>query len=644
MTAPLSSVQGLITGFNSRDLVDAIIAQARVPADRMEADILALQKKTTALATYRGLLDTVRTAARTLRTGTAFDATSATTTVLTGNRALANVVTSPSATPGSFTLTVNTLARAEKLAGTGQADFATPLGVSGTFSVNGQDVVVTTADSMVAIRDRINALNSGTTPTGVNATILSVSGTDHRLVLTSATTGATGIALAESSGTVLQSLGFLDGGGAKLAGSILTSGADASFAIDGIAMTRTSNVITDAITGVTLTLVSEEAGASTAIEVGRFGTAARDAMQQFVEAYNALVTFIQEQGTVTSSRPALYGDSLLRTARAALPTVLLTAVGGAAADLATVARAGLSLDRNGKLSLDAAAFDASFSSRYGDLRTLFTEQFSSTGADLSVVSSGANAVGGTFAVDITVPATRASIASTVFNGVYDDGGTPDTLTVTDTRSGQSVDVILTSGMTAAQIAAAVQAAFDAAGLGITATTNGNQVELTTTEFGTLAGIQLGVAGTGDGSSELFSGPASAFGTDVAGTIGGEAATGNGRVLVANAGTGAAGISVLHAGTTAGPAGDVTVTVGAGARVERLLDPYLNFGDGMLATKQSQMEAQANRLQSRILTIDAQLERRREVLLRNFLQMEAAVARLQRQSNSLLGLTAQNQDR
>lgn len=644
MTAPLSSVQGLITGFNSRDLVDAIIAQARVPADRMEADILALQKKTTALATYRGLLDTVRTAARTLRTGTAFDATSATTTVLTGNRALANVVTSPSATPGSFTLTVNTLARAEKLAGTGQADFATPLGVSGTFSVNGQDVVVTTADSMVAIRDRINALNSGTTPTGVNATILSVSGTDHRLVLTSATTGATGIALAESSGTVLQSLGFLDGGGAKLAGSILTSGADASFAIDGIAMTRTSNVITDAITGVTLTLVSEEAGASTAIEVGRFGTAARDAMQQFVEAYNALVTFIQEQGTVTSSRPALYGDSLLRTARAALPTVLLTAVGGAAADLATVARAGLSLDRNGKLSLDAAAFDASFSSRYGDLRTLFTEQFSSTGADLSVVSSGANAVGGTFAVDITVPATRASIASTVFNGVYDDGGTPDTLTVTDTRSGQSVDVILTSGMTAAQIAAAVQAAFDAAGLGITATTNGNQVELTTTEFGTLAGIQLGVAGTGDGSSELFSGPASAFGTDVAGTIGGEAATGNGRVLVANAGTGAAGISVLHAGTTAGPVGDVTVTVGAGARVERLLDPYLNFGDGMLATKQSQMEAQANRLQSRILTIDAQLERRREVLLRNFLQMEAAVARLQRQSNSLLGLTAQNQDR
>lgn len=643
MTAPLSSVQGLITGFNSRDLVDAIIAQARVPADRMEADIVALQQKTTALASYRGLLDTVRNAARTLRTGSAFDATSGTTTVLTGSRALANVVTSPSATPGTFTLTVNTLARAEKLAGTGQADFATALGFDGTFSVNGQDVVVTSADSMVAIRDRINALNSGSTPTGVNATILSVSGTDHRLVLTSSATGAAGIALAESSGTALQSLGFLDGGGAKLAGAILTSGADASFAIDGIAMTRTSNVISDAITGVTLSLVSEEVGASTAIAVGRFGDSARDAMQQFVDAYNALVTFIQEQGTVTSSRPALYGDSILRTARAALPTVLLTAVGGAAADLATVARAGLSLDRNGKLSLDAATFDASFSGRYNDLRTLFTEQFSSTGTDISVVSSGANAAGGTFSVEITVPATRASIASTVFNGVYDDGGTPDTLTVTDTRSGQSVDVILTSGMSSAQIAAAVQAAFDAAGLGVTATTNGNQVELAATEYGTLAGVQISVAGTGDGASELFSAPATAFGTDVAGTIGGEAATGNGRVLVADTGTTAAGISVLHTGTAAGLAGDVTVTVGAGARVERLLDPYLSAGDGMLATKQSQMEAQANRLQSRILSLDAQLERRREVLLRNFLQMEAAVARLQRQSNSLLGLTAQNQD-
>jgi len=643
MTTPLSSVQGLITGFNSRDLVDAIIAQARIPAERMEANIVALQQKTTALGNYRGLLDTVRNAARTLRTGSAFDATAATTTVLSGTRALATATTTAAATPGTFTLAVNTLARAEKLAGTGQADFATALGMDGTFSINGQDVVVTTADSMVAIRDRINALNAGTTPTGVSATILSVSGTDHRLILTSTATGAAGIALAESSGTALQALGFLDGGGAKIPASILTSGADASFSIDGIAMTRTSNVISDAITGVTLSLVSEEVGASTAIEVSRFGNAAEQAMQQFVDAYNALVTFIQEQGTVTSSRPALYGDSILRTARSALPTVLLEAVGGAAVDMATVARAGLSLDRNGKLSLDAAAFSASFSTRYGDLRTLFTEQFSSTGAEVSVVSSGANAVGGTFAVDITVPATRASITSTVFSGLYDDGGTPDTLTVTDTRSGKTVDVILTTGMTSAQIAAAVQAAFDAEGLGITAIANGNQVELTATEYGSLAGIQIAVAGTGDGASELFSAPATAFGTDVAGTIGGEAATGNGRVLVADAGTTAAGISVLHTGTIAGLAGDVTVTVGAGARIERLLDPYLRVGDGMLDTKQSQMEAQANRLNSRILTIDAQLARRREVLLRNFLQMEAAVARLQRQSNSLLGLTAQNQD-
>jgi flagellar hook-associated protein 2 len=198
-------------------------------------------------------------------------------------------------------------------------------------------------------------------------------------------------------------------------------------------------------------------------------------------------------------------------------------------------------------------------------------------------------------------------------------------------------------MTSAQIAAAVQAAFDAQGLGITAVANGSQVELTATEYGSLAGIQISVAGTGDGASELFSTPATAFGTDVAGTIGGELATGNGRVLVGNAGTAAAGISVLHTGATAGLIGDVTVTVGAGARVERLMDPYLSTGDGMLATKQAQMETRANRLQSRILSIDAQLERRREVLLRNFLQMEAAVARLQRQSNSLLGLTAQNQD-
>lgn len=644
MTAPLSSFSGLISGFNSRDLVDAIIAQARVPAARMEADMATIRTQVSALGTYRGLLDTLRTAARNLRTGTAFDATTATTTVLSGSRALATVTTGPTATSGQFTLGVTQLARAEKLVGTGVPDATAQLNLAGTFSVNGQDIVVTAADSLSAIRDRINALNTGATPTGVAATILSVSATDHRLILTSTATGAAGITLAESAGTVLQDLGFLDGGGQKVPAAVLTSGADAQFTIDGMSMTRTSNVIADAIEGVTLTLVSEELGASTAITVGRFGEAAENAMRQFVEAHNAVVNFLKTQGTVGDSRPPLYGEALLRTARSALPTLLLGDVNGAAADLATVARAGLSLTRDGLLTFDAAVFGSAFSTRYADLRTLFTEQLHSAAAGLSLVSTGANPNGGTWDVEVTTVAARPTLVSAGFNGTYDDGGTPDTLTVTDTQTGRFVDVVLSTGMSTTDIQSAIQAALDAEGIGITATVEGQDLRLTGGSYGSHAGIQVSVAGTGDGASELFGAPVTAFGIDVAGTIGGLAATGSGQMLVGNAGTSVAGISVLHTGGVAGPAGSVTATIGAGARVERLLDTFLSAGDGMLATKEAQLNARTGRLQDRVLALDARLARRREALLRSFLMMENAVARLQQQSNSLLGLSTGNQDR
>ena len=639
MATSLSSISGLISGFNYRDLVDAIIAQARVPADRWEAQSSANTAQTTALNTYRGLLDKVRTAAKTLRTGTAFDAMSTTTSVLSGTRAIASATADATATAGSYQIKVDQLAKAEKLAGTIGRDAATALGAAGSLTVNGQTVTVAATDTLTTLRDSINALNSGATPSGVTATILTVAPGDSRLILTSAKSGAAGIALADTLGTTLQTLGFQDINGAELAGSVLVNGADALFRIDDIPLTRTSNVVTDAITGVTLTLTADDVGAVTSIQVDRFVDAARTSMQGFVDAYNGLVAFLKAQGTAsTSSTPPLYGQSVIRTARSQLPSLLLEAVGGAAADLATVGQAGLSLTRDGTLTLDSAKFDDAFKNRQSDLRTLFTEQRTATGTGLSFISSAQTATGGTRAIDITALATKATLVTTGFAGTYDAGGTADGVTVTDTNSGRTTTVALTTGMTTADIVLALQTAFDTDGLNLTATQVGNEIQLDQLNFGSGAGIGLVFTGLGDGAAEAWSTDTSAAGTDVAGTIGGFAATGTGQLLVGTSGTDAAGLTVQYTGLTIGAAGSVNLSLGAGARIERLLDQFLNTGNGLIDSKVSALDTSSARLATRVSALDARLERRRAVLLANFLQMETAIARLKQQSTSLLGST------
>lgn len=636
MTTPLSSFSGIISGFNYRDLVDAIIAQARVPATRWENEQAANTARVNALGTYRSLLTQVQTASKALRTGTAFDAMSTTTSITSGTRAIASASADSTAVAGSYRVAVTQLARAEKLAGSAGTDAVTALGASGDFTVNGQSVTVTATDTLNTLRDKINALNTGTSPTNVSATVLTVGPGDARLILTSTTSGASGITLADTTGTTLQDLGYIDGFGANQVAATLVSGADAVFTIDDIAITRTSNVVTDAIAGVTLTLTGDDVGAVTTFNVERHVDTARSSMQQFVDSYNELVAFLKVQGTAsgTGATPALYGQSLIRTARSQLPSLLLEAVGGAAADLATVSAAGLSLTRDGTLTLDATLFDTAFTTRQSDLRTLFTESRTASGTGLEFVSSAASAAAGTYAVDISALATQATLTTSGFSGSYDDGGTADQLTVTNSGSGSSISIALTTGMTTGDIVTALQSALDAAGIAITASAVGNELQLMQQAYGLTEGIAIDVTGTGDGASELWNAPASAAGTDMVGTIGGEAATGVGQVLVGDSGTAGAGLTIRYDGVSTGAVGSITLGLGAGARVERLLNQFLDSGGGLVDKKLAEISSKEARLESQINALDNRLERRRAVLLQSFFAMEAAVARLQQQSTSL----------
>jgi flagellar hook-associated protein 2 len=641
MTTPLTSISGLISGIDTSSLIDAIIAQERQPAANMETQETTISNEQTALASYRTLLGALDDATGALQDGTSFDATTANLTVLAGSRALLSATTTADASPATYQVQVSKLAAAEKLSSTTQASATAALGVSGTFTVNGKSVTVATTDSLSSIRDAINALDSGTTPSGVTASILSVSPTDNRLVLTSDNTGAAGATLADTSGSVLQSFGFINGTGSKLASAFLVTGADANFSIDNIAFTRSSNTVSDAIEGVTLNLTAADSTATTQLTVARDESAAAGAMQSFVSAYNNVVDFVQQQGTIGSDGtvPALYGDSLVRGIRGQLPDELLQTVAGAASDLATAGKAGVSLGADGKLTFDSTSFASLFQTRYSDLQALFGETRSTDNSAVSFVSSGNATSSGSWDVNITAPATAATLSTSGFSGTYDAGATPDMMTLTDKQSGKSVQVALTTGMTTSDIVTALQSAINGAGIGITVAASGNDITVTSQNAASYAGFTVAVDGVGDGASEAWGATASAIGTDVQGTIGGFAATGSGSTLVGNSDTAAAGLTIRYAGSTTGDFGNITLGIGTATAVQRLLDSYVNQGSGLLDQHVAALSAQNDRLVQQVSDIDTRLAGRRAALVAQYSAMETAIANLKGQAQSLLAFTS-----
>lgn len=206
------SFSGVASGIQWGDLVDQLIAaESARSLTPLTQRLTLLDRQRTAWNDLKGLLDKLEAAARELRTGETFGQYAASGgTSATSGQALVTATAGTGAAPGTYTVEVRSLARAQKLSGAVVADATAALGISGSFTIAGQTVTVQATDSLAAIRDRINALNAGATPTRVSASIVSGATGGARLVLTAETPGAEGIALEDGEEGVLRQLGVLD--------------------------------------------------------------------------------------------------------------------------------------------------------------------------------------------------------------------------------------------------------------------------------------------------------------------------------------------------------------------------------------------------------------------------------------------------
>jgi flagellar hook-associated protein 2 len=426
---------------------------------------------------------------------------------------------------------------------------------------------------------------------------------------------------------------------------VITSGADAVVRVDGQLLRRATNVISDAITGVTLTALSSEVGSTTTVNISRDADGAAKLLTDFASSYNALQSWVT---TNSAAGGALANSSALRSMAATLSNQLLQTVTGTTGTYTQPVLAGLERDKNGVLALNASVFKAAFETDFSSISRLFSEAGSATDSEVSFIAGGdtASATASGYAVNITQAATRASATGSVFT-TYATTGTPDTMSITDGATGRSVDVSLANGDSIATIVQRLNTAFSLEGLSLSAErTNDDRITLTASEYGTTGGFTLaytaGSGGDGTAALGLVAGPY--VGLDVAGTINGAIATGSGQTLTGASGDASAGLSIRYRGSTARAAGSVNFSIGVGGMLYRAARLLAAEGSGA-STQVNATSEQADALDSRLDDITKRLDARREALVRQFVAMEGAIAKSQALGSALAAqlnaLSAQN---
>lgn len=247
--------------------------------------------------------------------------------------------------PGTYNVDVTGLARAYTIATQGVADSAAQLG-TGTGNVsftlaNGTSHSIDLADGSTSLEDVRNAINNG--QSDVQASIINDgSGTPYRLVLNSATTGT------EASITNITYGGALAGNLASDAATE-TLAENAELTVNGIAITSQTNVVEDAIQGVTLSLAKP---GQAQVSITRDAEAITGQVEEFVTAYNELQTLVTKMTDydVGSDTPGqLLGDSGVRTIQSRMSALMGETVTGQFSMLSDI---GISRELGGQLKID----------------------------------------------------------------------------------------------------------------------------------------------------------------------------------------------------------------------------------------------------------------------------------------------------
>ncbi len=352
---------GAGSGVDVTSLAQNLVDAERVPKENMlNAKITKSEGKVTGYGAISFMLGEVKKAFAALNDKTDFTGVSAT----SDNTSAFTVSAGATATEGIHELSVTTLAKAQRsvsntyASATSSINSGQAMTLSLTYKGTVSSINVTAgSDTPQGVVDAINITNKG-----VKAQLVYTSSSDaspYKILLTSSTGEENTFTLSDPSGN----LSFSDTQTAQ----------DATFSIDGIAYKRSSNTVTDALQGVSISMRSV---ASTSIQLSRDTTSTADKVQSLVTAYNDTQSLLKEmsdpKSTLETYGGTLLNDSLLKAVKTTLRTMFMDNSNSASGGIRGLRDIGVSIDQTGVMSLDSTVLDAKLKTNFDDIVTMFS--------------------------------------------------------------------------------------------------------------------------------------------------------------------------------------------------------------------------------------------------------------------------------
>jgi len=618
VASPIANFSGLASGIDTNALVESLMQLERAPITRFQIQRDGFDDKVDAWTAITTKTSEFRTAVDALSSQRDFDAFVGVES--TDPEALDVQLTG---TPATSAITLNII----QLAATNQVAAGTFSAIDslvgeGTFSITETEGTTDfTTDASTTLAELAQQINASSV--NVSATIIQVNDTDQRLMLTASDSGADATF---TIGGDLDSFAAVD---------IVATGADAILRVGdpvtGLDVTRSSNIFSNVIDGVTLDLKQAGTGTVTVV-VARDSEATVDAVKAMVEAANSLLQEIATQtdyDAETDTSSPLTGDATARSLVIDLRATMNAVVNGSGS-LAFLGALGVELSREGTYSIDESKLREVIDNDFAAVSSLFAR--TGTIADTRATYLGATGLSVTGSYEVVV--TTAAEVPAITGAPYSSSSQFEDFSVT--FGARTAVVGIGQDSTLAEAIIQINDALSIFGLEqLLAEEANGAIRLSTPNlFGSSYEIEV----TNDSAFGLNG---TAIGVNVAGTIGGQAASGIARTLRGTAGD-SDGVSVLVSATVADLAGgslslgNVAVSQGLSGGLDAWLD-LIEGVDGAISRARGEWDTRIEGVDDSIADLEERMVIREGRLRREFTAMELALSQLQNQGQFLAGL-------
>lgn len=361
----IETALGMTSSIDTATLAKNLVSAVSAPQTaQINSEIATQNSKIAGYTAINSALSQLSSAFTTLDTNTNLQNYNAT----VSNTSVANVTSATTVAPGIHSLNVTQLAQAQSstISTAATSISGTDAGLPSNFTLN----IGTWSGSPATLSasKTVNLTNAAQTPQGMinainNANLgITASFVDtgtganpYQIVLSGTSGAANGFNVTDSTGAVLNTQS--------------ETAQDAQFSLDGLSFDRSSNTISDALTGATLQL---QGTGATSINLTQNTSTITSDLNALVTAYNSLQTVMKNASTAGNTTSG-YGGSLAQDpAVQMIQQQVLAAMevnpsytdSGTTTKLPTLADMGITVQQDGTMSLDSTALASTLNSNY----------------------------------------------------------------------------------------------------------------------------------------------------------------------------------------------------------------------------------------------------------------------------------------